>query len=147
VGSGTLGFAFGVLAVRSENAGCAARARWAMLLGVFALDATVTLARRALRRRAAARGHRSHAYQRARARARLALRVVSLAVIVINVVVALVLPLVNTPRLLAASFGATVALLVVIYMLVERLNPMYPRSARARPAEPPTRAVARVEPA
>jgi Fuc2NAc and GlcNAc transferase len=135
VGSGTLGFVFGVLAVRSENVGALPVLGWTMLLGVFTVDATITLARRALRGERLHEGHRSHAYQRA-ARALGSHALVSLAVVGINVVVALItIPLVNTPRLLPASFGATVALLVVIYMLVERLNPMVPSSA-ARPSEP-----------
>jgi Fuc2NAc and GlcNAc transferase len=126
-----------VLAVRSENVGALPLLGWTMLLGVFTVDATITLARRALRGERLHEGHRSHAYQRA-ARALDSHALVSLAVVVINVVVAFItFPLVHTPRLLAASFAVTLALLVVIYMLVERMNPMYPAAPRS--AEPPAR--------
>jgi Fuc2NAc and GlcNAc transferase len=135
VGSGTLGFAFGLLAVRSENVGGLPVLAWAMLLGVFAFDATVTLVRRVARGERWYEGHRSHAYQRA-ARAVGSHARVTLAVVAVNVVVALVaIPLVHTPRLLAAAFAGTVALLVAIYMLVERLNPMSPPPAAAQPTE------------
>jgi Fuc2NAc and GlcNAc transferase len=64
-GSGFLGF---VLAVSSLQAGLS-RAElfwsWLILLGVFIVDATVTLLRRALRGERFYEPHRSHAYQHA----------------------------------------------------------------------------------
>lgn len=56
---------------------------WMILLGVFAVDATVTLVRRILRGETFYEAHRSHAYQHA-ARALGAHRPVSLAVGAIN---------------------------------------------------------------
>ena len=55
VGSGFLGFTFGALAVASENDGGVPLLLWVLLLGVFVVDATVTLLRRTLARRGAVR--------------------------------------------------------------------------------------------
>jgi Fuc2NAc and GlcNAc transferase len=63
VGSGLLGFFFGVLAVASENDGGAA-STWGLLLGVFVVDATITFCRRLLRGERVYEAHRKHAYQR-----------------------------------------------------------------------------------
>ena len=65
VGSGFLGFALGVLAVDAAAWELVPLASSAILLGVFLVDATVTLFRRWLRRERLSQAHRSHAYQRA----------------------------------------------------------------------------------
>jgi Fuc2NAc and GlcNAc transferase len=65
VGSGLLGYLFAALAVASENRGAVPMLVWVLLLGVFVVDATLTLARRALDREAVFNAHRKHAYQRA----------------------------------------------------------------------------------
>ena len=65
VGSGVLGYLFAALAVASENARAVPMLVWVLLLGVFVVDATVTLVRRALDREAVFNAHRKHAYQRA----------------------------------------------------------------------------------
>jgi Fuc2NAc and GlcNAc transferase len=63
VGSGYLGYVIGVLvlALARENAG--AVWTWLILGGVFFVDATVTLIRRAARGETVFEAHRSHAYQ------------------------------------------------------------------------------------
>lgn len=63
VGSGFLGFTFGVLAVASENSGALPLLVWMLLLGVFVVDATATLLRRIWRRERWTEAHRTHAYQ------------------------------------------------------------------------------------
>lgn len=63
VGSGFLGFTFGVLAVASENSGALPLLVWVLLLGVFVVDATATLLRRIWRRERWTEAHRTHAYQ------------------------------------------------------------------------------------
>ena len=63
VGSGFLGFTFGVLAVASENSGGLPLLVWVLLLGVFVVDATATLLRRICRRERWTEAHRTHAYQ------------------------------------------------------------------------------------
>lgn len=65
VGSGLLGYLFAGLAVASENAAAVPMLVWVLLLGVFVVDSTVTLVRRALDREAVFNAHRKHAYQRA----------------------------------------------------------------------------------
>lgn len=82
VGSGFVGCAFGLLLLQ---AAAEPRLLWAgvLLLGVFIVDATVTLLRRLLRGERAGEAHRSHAYQRAARRLR-SHRSVSLTVAAIN---------------------------------------------------------------
>jgi len=65
VGSGLLGYAFGVLAMASERAGAVPLIVWMMLLAVFIVDATATLVRRIVNGERWFEAHRSHAYQRA----------------------------------------------------------------------------------
>lgn len=65
VGSGILGYLFSALAVASENRGAVPMLVWVLLLGVFVVDATVTLVRRALDREVVFNAHKKHAYQRA----------------------------------------------------------------------------------
>jgi Fuc2NAc and GlcNAc transferase len=65
VGSGLLGYLFAALAVASENADAVPVLVWVLLLGVFVVDATVTLLRRARDGEAVFNAHRTHAYQRA----------------------------------------------------------------------------------
>jgi Fuc2NAc and GlcNAc transferase len=63
VGSGYLGYLIAVLALASARDDPAAMWIWLILGGVFFVDATVTLVRRALRGDPVHEAHRSHAYQ------------------------------------------------------------------------------------
>ncbi len=65
VGSGFLGFSIAVLAVLSHVSGALDLWVWAILLGVFVVDATLTLAVRLVSRKRVHEAHRSHAYQKA----------------------------------------------------------------------------------
>jgi Fuc2NAc and GlcNAc transferase len=65
VGSGLLGYAFGVVALASERAGTVPLVVWVILLAVFIVDATATLIHRVLNGERWFEAHRSHAYQRA----------------------------------------------------------------------------------
>lgn len=65
VGSGLLGYGFGVLAVASERMGALPIGVWMILLAVFVVDATATLIRRVVCGERWYEAHRSHAYQRA----------------------------------------------------------------------------------
>ncbi len=65
VGSGFIGFVVSSLAVVSERRHAVPLLVFAILFGVFILDATVTLLRRLGRGERWAEAHRSHAYQRA----------------------------------------------------------------------------------
>lgn len=84
VGSGYLGFVFGLLAVWGEVAGALPWVASAILMGVFIVDATFTLARRLWLRQRVSQAHRDHAYQKA-VRSGLSHAEVSGAVVAINV--------------------------------------------------------------
>ncbi len=64
VGSSFLGFLFGVTALITTQSGDLSIWSWVILLGVFIVDATVTLIRRFLRKERWYEAHRSHTYQR-----------------------------------------------------------------------------------
>jgi Fuc2NAc and GlcNAc transferase len=65
VGSGFLGFLLAVLALYTAKAGSLSLAVWLILVGVFFVDATLTLLRRILSGQRWYEAHRSHAYQHA----------------------------------------------------------------------------------
>jgi Fuc2NAc and GlcNAc transferase len=67
--SGFLGFALAALGVVAGQAKPAVGIAWFVLLGVFVVDATITLLRRLIRGRRVHEAHRSHAYQRIARRA------------------------------------------------------------------------------
>ena len=79
-GSGFLGITLGLLSLQSSHL----LASWLILLGVFIVDATLTLARRFLRGEKVYEAHRSHAYQFA-SRHYSSHKTVSLAVAAINI--------------------------------------------------------------
>ncbi|CAM3197058.1 glycosyl transferase [Pseudomonas floridensis] len=62
-GSGFLGIVLGILSVQAAWASPQLFWAWLILLGVFVVDATVTLLRRLLRGEKVYEAHRSHAYQ------------------------------------------------------------------------------------
>ena len=64
VGSGFLGFVFGVLSISGPGRDGVPILAWILILGVFFGDATITLARRAMAGERWHRPHRDHAYQR-----------------------------------------------------------------------------------
>jgi len=83
-GSGFLGLMLGALSLQAAVTRPVLLWCWLVLLGVFIVDATVTLIRRLLRGERVYEAHRSHAYQHA-ARQAGAHRPVTLAVVAINV--------------------------------------------------------------
>jgi Fuc2NAc and GlcNAc transferase len=85
VGSGFLGFAFGVLAISSAKDRPWLLWPWLILLSVFIVDSIMTLMRRVIAGARWYEAHRSHAYQHAARRYRSHLKV-TLAVAAINVV-------------------------------------------------------------
>jgi Fuc2NAc and GlcNAc transferase len=84
VGSGFLGYVIAVTALADGPASPSALWVWLILGGVFFVDATVTLARRASLGRKVSAAHRSHAYQRLARRWR-SHRKVTLTVAAVNV--------------------------------------------------------------
>lgn len=65
VGSGFLGLILGVLAILTVRNGSLSMWVWVILLGVFVVDATITVLRRMIRGVRWHEAHRSHAYQHA----------------------------------------------------------------------------------
>ncbi len=65
VGSSFIGFGLGVMALFSMHHGSMTVWTWVLLLGVFIVDATLTLALRFKRKQRWYEGHASHAYQNA----------------------------------------------------------------------------------
>jgi len=63
VGSGYIGYVIAVLAIAAGRDSPVAVWVWLILGGIFFVDATVTLVRRALRGERVYQAHRSHAYQ------------------------------------------------------------------------------------
>jgi Fuc2NAc and GlcNAc transferase len=125
VGSAFLGFMFSVLAVMSENAGALPVVGWLLLLGVFFVDATITVARRIASGEPWYRAHRTHAYQRA-VQAGRSHRQVTLAILGLDVVLAgLVWIGWTNPARMPAIVGIGILLLATIYWLVERWSPMW----------------------
>jgi Fuc2NAc and GlcNAc transferase len=82
-GSGFLGFVLGVMSLNAAWSAPELIWSWLILLGVFTVDATVTLFRRLARKEKVYHAHRSHAYQYA-ARLYSSHRVVTLGVVCVN---------------------------------------------------------------
>jgi Fuc2NAc and GlcNAc transferase len=115
VGSGYLGYVISVTAIAATRHNHAAAWIWLILGGVFFIDATVTLVRRAIRRERLHEAHRCHAYQRLAQRWE-SHRRVTVAVMLLNV--GWLLPCALTAALYPAAalwivVGALVPLVVV----------------------------------
>ena len=89
VGSGFLGFTFATLAIASENSGGLPLILWMSLLGVFIVDATITLVSRMVRGERLAAAHREHVYQLA-VQAGYSHKSVTTAVLFLNCVIAVI---------------------------------------------------------
>lgn len=125
VGSGLLGYCIAVIAIASENTGGPALVVWLVLGAVFFFDATVTLVRRVLRGEKWFEAHRRHAYQRA-VQAGWSHATVTGTVIVLNVVLVTAAfgIVLGSPWAPMFLFGAA-ALILAIYVAIERVYPMY----------------------
>lgn len=124
VSSGLLGFAFAVLGVASERAGAIPLFVWLILLGVFVVDATVTLLRRVARGEPWHEAHRTHAYQLA-VQAGFSHRRVTLTVLGLNLGLGVLAgAAVRWPRLLpAVALAAGAGLLWLQVRTVRRFTP------------------------
>lgn len=119
VGSGFLGYCLAVLILAAARKSPAVGWSWIILMGVFLVDATVTLLRRALRGTRLHEAHRSHAYQHLARRWGSHLKV-TLAVNVLNLCWLMPLALLATVRAKWAAEWTVVALtpLIVIALLM-----------------------------
>lgn len=124
VGSGFLGYVIAVAAFASEAMGGPSLLVWLILLGIFVVDATVTLLRRMARRERWFAAHRSHAYQRA-VQAGYSHARVSSTVVVINILlVAFAFAATRWPDYAPLVALGALAMLAAAYLGVERLRPM-----------------------
>ncbi|MGI5912554.1 MAG: MraY family glycosyltransferase [Syntrophomonadaceae bacterium] len=89
IGSGFLGYILAVFALWSENSGAVPLLVWLLLLGVFIVDATVTLFKRMARGEKLYEAHRSHVYQLA-IQAGYSHKQVTLTVLLINIMLGIV---------------------------------------------------------
>ena len=127
VGSSLLGFLLACLSIASERAGQLPLLLWALLLGSFVFDATVTLLRRMAAGERWWEAHKKHAYQRVVQGSWSHART-SLAVAVLNVVLALLAWLaVRQPEWMLATLAGGALILASAYAYAERLFPMYSR--------------------
>ncbi|MNJ32964.1 putative undecaprenyl-phosphate N-acetylglucosaminyl 1-phosphate transferase [compost metagenome] len=114
-GSGFLGIALGILSLQAAWVNSSLLFAWLILLGVFIVDATVTLFRRLLRGDKVYEAHRSHAYQFASRQYGRHLPV-TLAILVINAVWLMPLAVAVSVEALAGWFGLVVAYLPLVYL-------------------------------
>jgi Fuc2NAc and GlcNAc transferase len=130
VGSGFLGFMLGALAIASDQMGAVPLLVWMMLLGVFIFDATVTLLRR-LRRERFYEAHRRHAYQRAVA-AGASHGTVTGVVLMLNALLGIAAAMGWAwPEAVPLAILAVLVLLIFMYLLVERRQPMWANGGEA----------------
>jgi Fuc2NAc and GlcNAc transferase len=130
VGSVFLGLMLGIAGLAAHNEGAVPAALWALLLGTFLFDATLTLARRIARREEWRSAHRSHAYQRA-VQSGLSHATVTAAVLLTNAVLAgLVALAVHRPGREWVVIATGLGLLIALYLAVERRKPMSPPASR-----------------
>lgn len=117
VGSGFLGLTLAVLALEAGWAESRLFWSWAILFGVFAVDATVTLIRRVARGERFHEAHRTHAYQHAASACR-AHRPVTIAVGAINLCWLLPLALLVALGRLEGLAGLAVAYVPLVFVAV-----------------------------
>lgn len=120
VGSVFLGFIFAVIAMWSEQIEAVPFIVWIMLLGVFVIDATITLIKRLSREEKVYEAHRSHLYQLA-VRAGYTHKQVTSMVLLINMLLGIIAVLALTCRtyLLVISLG-TASLLIVVHIILSK---------------------------
>jgi Fuc2NAc and GlcNAc transferase len=127
-GSGFLGFVLGVHALHATTNGATRIWPWLILLGVFIVDATLTLLRRAARRIRVTDAHRTHAYQWASRRFG-AHKPVTLAILLINLFVLFPAAL-AAAALPHAALPITVGCLLGLGWLAWRFDAGVPETAR-----------------
>lgn len=122
-GSGFLGFIFVALAMYAEMSRSVPLIIWIMLLGVFVVDATVTLQIRRSRGKKIYEPHRTHVYQLA-VQAGYSHKQVTLSVLFINILLGVLaaVALLYPKYLLLIGIGAAVLLIVLYICLARRFN-------------------------
>ena len=116
-GSGFLGLMLAAFSLQSANRSPALFWGWMVLLGVFVVDATVTLLRRLVRGEKAYEAHRSHAYQHAAQRVGSHLPV-TLTVAAINICWLLPIALLVARGVVDGAAGVAVAYLPLLLIAI-----------------------------
>lgn len=123
-GSVFLGFLIGVAALSADVSGGLPILGWVVLMGVFVVDATLTILRRIVRRERFSEAHRSHAYQRA-VTAGFTHAQVSSSVFAVNLALGLAAAWSAVRPADALVLYVSVAVLLGgMYLAIERLRPM-----------------------
>jgi Fuc2NAc and GlcNAc transferase len=117
-GSGFLGVVFGIFALQAGHVKQQLFWSWLILLGVFIVDATVTLLRRAISGEKIYEAHRSHAYQHA-SRIFKSHFQVTMAVFLINVLWLLPIALLVGLDYLKEEIGLLIAYLPLIMLSIQ----------------------------
>jgi glycosyltransferase WbpL len=124
VGAVFMGFLLGALGLLAHQRGDVPAVGWTLLLGVFIVDATVTLCRRLLRGQRWTVAHKSHAYQRAVQAGMTHARVVGV-VLMVNAILALIVwAAIASGGLSVALYAGGLLLVLSLYVWVERVSPM-----------------------
>lgn len=116
-GSGFLGISLGILSIQAASIKAELFFSWLILLGIFIVDATVTLFFRIYRRCRIQEAHREHAYQHAALRFGRHLWV-TLSVVMLNVCWLLPLAVLVGRGYLGASTGLAIAYLPLIILAI-----------------------------
>jgi|GEM_PF-158204 len=121
VGSGFLGFIFGVLMISSENSGSLPLIVWVLLLLVFIVDATATLIKRIMNREKWYEAHRTHVYQLA-IQAGYTHKRVTLTVVGINILLSLVVTFIYLyqPQWMMMEAFTIITVLVLLHSLLRK---------------------------
>lgn len=117
-GSGFLGLILGVMSLNAAWSAPELMWSWLILLGVFTVDATVTLFRRLIRKEKVYQAHRSHAYQYA-ARFYSSHRVVTLGVMCVNLFWVLPLAVLVGTGCIGGLTGLIVAYVPLVLLAVK----------------------------
>ncbi|MFC3907946.1 glycosyltransferase family 4 protein [Legionella dresdenensis] len=117
-GSGFLGLVLGVFSIQAATVNPDYLWSWLILLGVFIVDATMTLLRRALNKENLAEAHNSHAYQHA-ARYYGSHLKVTLAVVFINALWLLPLAILVSDKLINGLLGVLIAYIPLVILALK----------------------------
>lgn len=127
VGSATLGMIIALIAICLQKSGHVAIVYSLMLYGLFLFDATITLLRRLIRKEKVFQAHKLHAYQRLHQAGWSHLQVL-LGFIAVNVLISvLTLIAYHWPKLTSYMVLLELLILGILYGIIERLRPMYPK--------------------
>lgn len=128
VGSTTLGFLVMAIALLGEKYYGVPLVLWCLLSGTFITDATLTLLRRLFARDPILRPHRLHAFQRLHKAGFHQTQILKLFSIVNTILSLLAVLGFYQTRYLPLYLAMSILLLLVCYLWIERICPMYPRS-------------------